>query len=130
MANEAWIAVDFDGTMAYHGGRTVGGLGEPIAPMIERVRKWIADGITVKVFTARANPSYQFAERDISLIRKWCLKHVGCQLPVTCMKDFNMMVLYDDRARQVEENTGRLIEMMSPLILEPAKIILNGRSPK
>ncbi len=42
-------------------------------------------------------------------IRDWCKEHIGKVLPITCIKDFSMHELYDDRAIQVEQNTGRLM---------------------
>jgi hypothetical protein len=49
-----WIGVDLDGTLAKYG-RWAGPLeiGEPIAPMVARVRQWLAEGKEVRIFTAR-----------------------------------------------------------------------------
>ena len=103
-ANRGWIGVDLDGTLAYHGewlGSTH--IGEPIPAMLERVLKWLAAGIEVRIMTARAsekNPSVTKAIHD------WCLKHVGQKLRVTCEKDYQMLEQWDDRAVQVIPNTG------------------------
>jgi hypothetical protein len=36
-------------------------------------------------------------------------KHIGQKLEVTCVKDFKMKLLYDDRAIQVKKNTGKCV---------------------
>ncbi len=43
------------------------------------------------------------------LLEEWCEKHLGKVVPITCKKDFHMWKLYDDRAVQVEPNTGRIL---------------------
>ena len=101
--NREYIAVDFDGTLA----TTAGDpdiLGEPIAPMVARVKRWLKQGKCVKILTARAAHS----ESDIKAIKKWCKEHLGRQLPVTCKKDKWMKALYDDKAVAVQKNTGKL----------------------
>lgn len=119
MSPKGWIAVDFDGTIAYYDSwRGPDHLGAPIPAMIERVKAWMADGIEVRIFTARAGSSglvnkdgtpddQQFADIQRAAIEAWCEKHVGVKLRVTCCKDFDMRTLWDDRAVQVQANTGR-----------------------
>ena len=53
------ILVDLDGTLAIYNGY-VGPthIGEPVPKMLERVKSWLADGKTVKIFTARAHPAH------------------------------------------------------------------------
>lgn len=102
-----WIGVDFDGTLArYDGwkGETV--LGEPIIPMVSLVKNWLAEGLDVRIFTARA---YDFSEEGKAAIEVWCYEHIGQSLPITCVKDFYMEEFYDDRAVQVEFNTGEIV---------------------
>lgn len=99
-----WIGVDLDGTIAeYHG--WVGGVGAPIPLMVERVKRWIANGVEVRIFTARV--SGPNAEEQRILIENWCAEHIGQIVPVTHCKDYNMIQLWDDRAIQVEPNTGK-----------------------
>lgn len=96
-----WIGVDFDGTLAeYHGYTPM--LGKPVPAMVERVKKWLEEGREVRIFTARLQMEHW-------RIAAWCKEHVGAVLPITNLKDYKMEVLYDDRAVQVEQNTGRLI---------------------
>jgi len=99
-----WIGVDLDGTLArYHIGQSAC-IGEPVAPMIARVKRWLSQGYNVRIFTARVSGSDPQAA--IAAIREWCLRHVGQELPVTNVKDFEMLELWDDRAVQVGQNTG------------------------
>lgn len=118
-----WIGVDLDGTLAmYNGWKGVDHIGEPIKPMVERVKKWLAQGREVRIFTARVNdcgavykslPTGDVFDKD-SLdtdrvrknIEEWCLKHIGVVLPITNVKDYGMIELWDDRAVQVVFNEG------------------------
>lgn len=102
-----WIGVDLDGTLArYDWWVDETHIGEPIPAMVERVKAWLAEGTEVRIMTARA---YSGSYEAIKAIEMWCLKHLGKKLRVTSHKDFNMIELWDDRARQVEFNAGRLI---------------------
>ena len=113
----AWIGVDFDGTLA----TTVtkdwdGPLGEPIAPMVARVKRWLAEGRKVKILTARMSPydddGYTLNLHDILAVERriseWCKEHVGSHLPVTESKDHNMIELWDDKAIGVVRDTGEI----------------------
>lgn len=103
-----WIGVDLDGTLAeYHGWIPGGGIGKPIPSMVERVKKWLAEGKDVRIFTARA--AVYSSERGIILheIVDWCKEHIGKALPITHVKDFEMIELWDDRCVQVIPNTGQ-----------------------
>jgi len=104
-----WIGVDLDGTLAeYHGWQGHRHIGEPIPAMLERVKQWLADGKDVRIFTARVCPQ-QGAENlgiVVVAINEWCRKHFGRALPITCIKDYAMIELWDDRCVQVVPNTG------------------------
>ncbi len=124
---EGWIGVDLDGTLAqYDHWRGADHIGEPVPEMLFRVKKWLADGRRVKIFTARVSrPPFPIgtnnrAARDAikriedamrarRAIRAWCEKHLGTRLEITNVKDYAMLTLYDDRAVQVEANTGRIV---------------------
>lgn len=93
--------------------------------MVERLKKHLEHGDEVKIFTARVWPlgtdeglhpktreevhRIIEAKRAKTAIRRWCKEHIGQELPITCVKDYSMLVLYDDRARQVELNTGKVV---------------------
>lgn len=104
--NNGWIGVDLDGTLAeYDGWKGPDHIGAPVPLMVERVKKWLSDGIPVKIFTARVWGE----DRDgvATIIQDWCEKHIGQRLEVTCTKDYGMLSLWDDRAIQVIPNTGK-----------------------
>ena len=102
---KGWIGVDLDGTLAFHdAGSPMIKIGDPVPLMLKRVQAMIKQGHRVKIFTARAQDSEQ-----ILLIRKWLLKNGLPSLEITNIKDYNMIKLFDDRAVQVEPNTGKLI---------------------
>lgn len=104
-----WIGVDLDGTLAEYGGwKGPDHIGAPIPRMVERVKAWLAEGKAVKIFTARVWGD----DRDgvAEIIQAWCKQHIGQELEVTCAKDYGMIELWDDRAVQVEPNTGRRID--------------------
>ncbi len=112
-----WIGVDLDGTLAeYHGWPADGGVGRPISAMVERVKRWLREGKDVRIFTARVSPpSHGVTEDEIQeqyeLISDWCVCHVGVLLPITCVKDRGMILLFDDRCARVEANTGRILSV-------------------
>jgi len=97
-----WIGVDLDGTLARDlGSARWDDIGSPIEPMLIRVQKWIAEGRTVKIFTARAS-----SPRQVAAIKEWL---ASCGLPdleVTNVKDLHMIELWDDRCVQVTTNLG------------------------
>lgn len=95
---EGWIGVDLDGTMAHYDGfKGDDHVGEPIQPMIDRVKQWIAAGKDVRIFTAR---------KPHPAIRKFSKDNFGKILPITNLKDHKMQALYDDRAVGVRRNKG------------------------
>lgn len=111
--NGSWIGVDLDGTLARYEG-WVGPLhiGEPVPAMIERVKGWLAEGIEVRIFTARMGAERLTATELMLVtraIKDWCQKHLGIELPITATKDLKMYELWDDRAVCVERNTGRIL---------------------
>ncbi len=136
LKDKGWIAVDLDGTLAeYHGWVGWNEIGKPIPTMVERVKQWLNEGYDVRVFTARVtvplieidengfkrfsttqvvSTCYQTGEKFstrqmIDVIQKWCHKHIGQALEVTCVKDLHMIELWDDRAVQIVANTGRTL---------------------
>lgn len=123
MSASGWIGVDLDGTLAKYGSGNwnAGQIGDPIPLMVERVKNWINDGVEVRIFTARVgtgggyslesgrSDDDQFVNEQRLLIKAWCKEHIGCELPVTAIKDFLMIELWDDRAVRVEMNTGKVL---------------------
>ncbi len=112
---KGWIGVDLDGTLAeYDRWRGAEHVGKPVRAMVERVKRWLAEGrYDVKIFTARVSHDgtpgrVEEAKAARTAILAWCAKHVGQVLEITNVKDYAMVELYDDRAVQVVPNTGEL----------------------
>lgn len=106
MSENGYIGVDLDGTLAhYDTWRGIAHIGEPIPSMLIRVMKWLADGVEVRIITARAGDP-----DAIPFVQAWCLEHIGVVLPVSNAKTYGMIALYDDRAVQVVTNTGETVE--------------------
>ena len=120
METDGWIGVDLDGTLAeFHGWINEEHIGDPVPEMAERVRTWLDQGVDVRIFTARVdigavalalgNEPGELADRIEkirNLIQSWTEKHLGIRLPVTNVKDFKMIELWDDRAVRVILNKG------------------------
>ena len=105
-----WIGVDLDGTLAESGERGSSTIGPPISKMVTRVKAWLLIGKDVRILTARAYPPGAKSAKEVSRVEAWCEIYLGTKLPVTCMKDYEMETLYDDRAVQVVHNTGEIVE--------------------
>lgn len=129
-----WVGVDLDGTMFTYD-KWVGWnvFGEPIRPMIERIKAWGRAGVESRIVTARVSTPIAFASGGVPLysdhrtsrcrvtgesfsdammvvaIQDHCFKHMSIMPRVQCFKDVNMIELWDDRAIQVIANTGRTL---------------------
>jgi len=102
-----WIGVDLDRTLAhYDGWKGPGHIGEPLAPMMVRVRTWLDEGRTVKIFTARIAVPEPDRSKVIKVIHEWLESHGLPRLDITNVKDLAMEQLWDDIAVQVIPNTG------------------------
>lgn len=104
------IYVDLDGTLAEYHGWNGGKIGDPIPKMLARVRKWLAEGQDVVIFTARLcreGKDHEAYTEQRELISAWLRKHGLPQLTMTAVKGFDAVEMWDDRAVQVVPNTGR-----------------------
>jgi hypothetical protein len=120
VSETGWYGFDFDGVLATYTGWNGGRLGDPIWPMVERVKRLLAKGKEVRIFTARVgecegvspesgkSATKEFIEDQHKQIQEWCEKYIGRKLKVTATKDYGMICLYDDRAYRVIMNEGRL----------------------
>lgn len=113
--HKGWHGIDLDGTLAmYSGWQGVAHIGEPVPLMLQRVKQMVADGLEVKIMTARVfrlmselgSPEHKEGIEAVRHIHEWLLKHGLPELEVTCVKDFSMITLWDDRCVQVIPNTG------------------------
>lgn len=105
-----WIGVDLDGTLAEYHGWNGGKIGKPIPMMQRRVLDWLNAGKDVRIFTARVSgggKNGEHLDEIFKQIQEWCKEHLGRVIPITNVKDFAMIELWDDRAVQVIPNTGR-----------------------
>lgn len=122
-----WIGVDLDCTLAYYPTADPDGIGAPVPRMVDRVKAWLAEGIEVRIVTARVAVMGEHSFAALSAVAEqreaieaWCERHIGQKLQVTAQKDYGMVALYDDRAVQVERNTGRLYpHLVAQLLAEP-----------
>lgn len=118
--SKGWIGFDLDGTLAEYGGwKGPQHIGAPIPGTIQLVKRYLAAGREVRIFTARVDggkaalsvgvkEGAQYA--DVAAIRavieRWCAEHIGVVLPITNIKDYGMDLLFDDRAVRIVRNTG------------------------
>lgn len=107
-----WVGVDLDATLAHwNTGDDIRQIGAVIPRTKERVLELLAKGTQVRILTARVSP-YGHKPQGVAhqrlLISKWLAANGLPELPVTHEKDYEMWYLLDDRAVQVEKNTGQL----------------------
>lgn len=122
--NRGWIGVDLDGTLAHYVPTPASEwnpfkIGDPVQPMLALVKSWLAEGFEVRIVTARVaividgkdtvQNKVAHAFQCAEAIQDWLQANGLPRLLVQSQKDYNMLELYDDRAVQVEANTGRLI---------------------
>lgn len=106
-----WIGVDLDGTLAhYDGWLGMGHIGAPVPVMLARVRAWLAEGHTVKIFTARVAVPEPDRSAVIRVVHEWLEAQGLPRLDITNVKDLAMAELWDDRAVQVIMNTGERVD--------------------
>ena len=109
MAGKGWIGVDADKTLFEYdsGSFRIDVFGRPIPLMVARIRMHLEDDEEVRLFTARVDdpewePKGRAAWEQISQYL------FGQVLKATNVKDYEMVLLYDDKAVQVIPNTGEL----------------------
>lgn len=107
--------VDLDGTLAHFekwDGPTV--IGKPIPKMVQKVKKWLAQGDKITIFTSRIYPDGKFTQPEEceaakNEVENWCVRFLGVKLDVTYQKGV-FDILYDDRAEHIVLNTGETTE--------------------
>ena len=80
--------------------------------MVKRVKMWLREGREIRIVTARAARTsfHIFPYRaEKTQIEQWCLEHKGQVLQIQAHKDYSMIELWDDRAVQVQRNTGKQV---------------------
>lgn len=117
-----WYGIDLDGTLAIYP-HSFPEIGPPIPVMVCFVQELLKEGKDVRIFTARVcvrpdlssehgTADEAFAAEQEAKIQAWCQEYLGQVLPVTAMKDFHMIALYDDRCVQMITNTGQTVSSM------------------
>ncbi len=106
-----WVGVDLDGTLAIRSPeRYTGEIGDVIPPIRDLIFDYINDGLEVKIFTARVAQECSVTGRSINqikeLIQDWLQANNLPRLEITCIKDRHCILIYDDKAITVTENTG------------------------
>lgn len=126
MSKQGWIGVDLDRTLfEYHTnpqGYDPLEIGDPLWPMINRVKGWLANTQEVRIFTARASGfDLETVEGRAgkalvidAIHRK--LESVGLPaLEVTNEKDYKCIQIWDDIAVAVWPNTGNPVVIPSSI---------------
>lgn len=112
--NRPWVGVDLDGTLAeYTEWRGTTHIGKPVRAMCDLVKLLHKQGEVIKIFTARVSDAEEDPKKVAKVkknIQDWCEEHLGFRPEVTDRKDYCMVALYDDRAIQVVQNSGHLLE--------------------
>ena len=116
------VAFDLDGTLAIDlasENYNPSVIGPPVPAMVALVKRHLAEGDEVVIFTARAatidhhtvfdGSPEEYLSHVETAIKAWCVEHVGVELPVTCVKDYRMKMFYDDRAHRVVRNAGQIV---------------------
>lgn len=114
-SGKAWWGFDIDKTAFTDEGGTRGGvIGEPIMPIIRRIKWFLRVGRKVSIVTARVHPSESDRDEQIMTVRGALVKALGQDranmIDIRSDKDRHMIDLYDDRAKQVIPNKGILVQ--------------------
>lgn len=118
-AENAWIGVDLDGTLArFKSWKGLKHVGRPVPLMLARIHRWLAAGYQVKIVTARAT-----LPESLPPIEKWLRKQGLEGLEITNRVDMDMVELWDDRAVHIQPNSGRLSRSPSVLARPRAPLL-------
>ncbi len=101
-----WLGIDLDGTLAHFDKwEDIYTIGKPLQIMKDLIMSLHNQGIRIKIFTARVG------EGDVAIppIKQWLKKNGLPDLEITNVKDMYCIEIWDDRAVQIEHNTGRLL---------------------
>lgn len=120
ISKDSWIGFDLDGTIAEHDlnkDYDPNVIGNPIPKMMDKLKEYLSKGIKCKILTARVSGiwnsgdsiEYNEAYDSYIAIESWLIRYLGFKIPITSMKDYNMLWFYDDRCVQVERDTGNII---------------------
>lgn len=100
--------IDLDKTLAFH--KTEWGakvIGKPLPKMVVKIKKLLRDGKKIKIFTARAGE-----KKAIKEIQDWLKANRLPRFEITNIKGTDVIEIWDDRARQVDPNTGEFAKAL------------------
>ena len=105
VCKDGWYGIDLDETLAFYTG-TSGNtkIGPAILEIMVIAKRWLSEGKDVRLFTARCGFPGAVAE-----IEAWLLEHDLQDMKICNVKDHGLILLLDDRAREVVGNTGIII---------------------
>jgi hypothetical protein len=100
-----WFGIDLDETLAFYTGPSGNTkIGPAILEIMVIAKRWLSEGKDVRLFTARAG----FLD-EIAKIEAWLEEHDLQDMKITNVKDHGMVILLDDKAREVAGNTGIIL---------------------
>lgn len=111
MSKNINIALDLDKTLfTYESKWKAQRIGEPIPEMVENVKKWLAKGYSVTIFSARvARDNLTDKIKQEKMISDALYKAGLPMLPITCIKFPHFTHFIDDKAFHSVPNTGQII---------------------
>jgi hypothetical protein len=105
VCKDGWYGIDLDETLAFYTGPSGNTkIGPIILDIMVIAKRWLHEKKDVRLFTARAG----FPD-EISKIEAYLLEHDLQDMKITNVKDHGMVILLDDKAREVVGNTGIII---------------------
>lgn len=110
------IALDLDKTLAYYESKwRAKKVGEPIRPMVDKVKYWLSKGYKVTIFSARLSHSGDELVKQIHLIKEFLLEAGLPNLDKTAIKRMEFTHFIDDKAYHVKPNTGEILDCSEEL---------------
>lgn len=127
MANDKWLAVDLDGTLAvYNGWSGEDHIGDLVLPVAEKIKQRVNDGWKVAIFTARVSGQPAEAAHAEGIIWRWLEDNNIANFisGITANKHKHFREFWDDRAIAVVKNHGIFTEewLRSKLEIEQAEV--------
>jgi hypothetical protein len=119
------IALDFDKTLCTHQSdwdnfdKTLS-VGSPITIMVKNLKRWLADGHKVSIFTARVSPKWHSPQQIVAAraVITDFLQSQGItqHLDITSEKEPCFSHIIDDRAYHVLPNEGKIFPYPDDLL--------------
>ncbi len=111
------IYVDLDKTLAHYESKwRAKQIGAPIVLMVENIKKWLAKGHKVTIFTARLSHTGSEKTAQEWLISRWLKENRLPDLPMTAIKGVDATHFIDDKAYHCVPNTGEILNCPTELL--------------